>query len=263
MSDGSEPPDERRRALRGLVHDLENDLSAIRLFSEVVRTEVVESPGASAESGADALVRALAQIDDAAARATRTAHELLRVASEPPPGASGAPPASSPEPVAARTAPGALGDGARGVRPVAGSLGAGRAGRAEAASDAYARVLCVEDNPANARLVERLFGYRAGIELVLADCGADALVEIERARFDLVLLDLNLPDIPGEELLALLHASPLGATTPVVVLSADATEQQKDRLRAAGATRYLTKPFDLGEFFSLVDAICPPPPGAG
>jgi DNA-binding response OmpR family regulator len=72
-------------------------------------------------------------------------------------------------------------------------------------------------------------------------------------RPHLVLLDLNLPDINGEEVLARLKADPATRELPVVVISADATPRQIERLHASGATDYLTKPLDIDHFLHIID----------
>ena len=69
----------------------------------------------------------------------------------------------------------------------------------------------------------------------------------------LVLLDLNLPDLAGEDVLTSLREDPRTARIPVVVVSADATQRQIQRLLSAGASAYLTKPIDVPELLRLVD----------
>ena len=69
----------------------------------------------------------------------------------------------------------------------------------------------------------------------------------------MILLDLNLPDMHGAEVLRRLQEQPETAGIPVVVLSADATPSQIERLLSAGARNYLTKPFDIDPFLALVD----------
>jgi CheY-like chemotaxis protein len=70
---------------------------------------------------------------------------------------------------------------------------------------------------------------------------------------DLILLDVHLPDMLGHELLALLRADPRLRSIPVIVISADATAQQMDRVLEAGAKDYLTKPIDVDHFLRVVD----------
>jgi CheY-like chemotaxis protein len=72
---------------------------------------------------------------------------------------------------------------------------------------------------------------------------------------DLILLDLNLPDMHGSEVLEQLRANPLLQETPVVVISADATPGQIQRLMAGGARAYLTKPLDIRQFLETLDAV--------
>src|SRR5262249_42318661 len=72
-------------------------------------------------------------------------------------------------------------------------------------------------------------------------------------RPDLILLDVHLPDMKGDEVLRQLRADPQLRDTPVIALSADATPYQVERLRAAGACDYLTKPIDVARFLPLLD----------
>ena len=72
---------------------------------------------------------------------------------------------------------------------------------------------------------------------------------------DLILLDLHLPDMLGDEVLRRLQADPRTRDIPVVVLSADAVPSHIARLRAAGAVAYLTKPLDVVQFFTTLHEI--------
>lgn len=116
-------------------------------------------------------------------------------------------------------------------------------------------VLYVEDHPTNVRLVERLVERRGGVELHVCPTGRDALSAAARVRPDLVLLDLHLPDLPGEVVLERLWALPGLARVPVVVLSADALPATVARLLAAGVGDYLTKPLDVARFYACLDAV--------
>jgi PAS domain S-box-containing protein len=102
-------------------------------------------------------------------------------------------------------------------------------------------VLYIEDNPSNIRLVERILAARPEVSLLVANQGGLGL-ELAREHLPaLVLLDLNLPDMSGETVLARLRGDERTAAVPVVILSADATPGQVARLRRAGADDYLTK----------------------
>ncbi|MGH9152780.1 MAG: ATP-binding response regulator, partial [Acidimicrobiales bacterium] len=114
-------------------------------------------------------------------------------------------------------------------------------------------VLYVEDNLSNVRLVERVVARRPGVRLLVAMQGGLAVDLAREHRPGLVLLDLHLPDMSGEEVLRRLRADRRTAATPVVVLSADATAGEVERLRARGAADYLTKPFDVARLLALID----------
>ena len=116
-------------------------------------------------------------------------------------------------------------------------------------------ILYIEDNLSNVQLVERIVERRPQVELLVAMQGQLGLELARQHEPDLVLVDLNLPDIDGETVLRRLRAEPRMRDVPVVVLSADATPGQIARLRAAGADDYLTKPFDVARFLRLVDGV--------
>jgi len=114
-------------------------------------------------------------------------------------------------------------------------------------------VLYIEDDPVNFTLVERILEFRPTLTLIHARSGSDGVELALAHRPKLVLLDLNLPDMHGSEVLRQLQGQPATANVPVVVLSADATPSQIERLLTAGARNYLTKPFDIDPFLAVVD----------
>ena len=113
-------------------------------------------------------------------------------------------------------------------------------------------VLYVEDNLPNLKLIQHILADIPGIRLVPAMQGRLALDLAREHRPHLILLDLHLPDIPGDEVLRILRDDPATRRIPVVVISADAMPRQIDRLLAAGARAYLTKPLDIRKFFALL-----------
>ncbi|HXB25137.1 MAG TPA: MHYT domain-containing protein [Gemmatimonadaceae bacterium] len=116
-------------------------------------------------------------------------------------------------------------------------------------------ILYVEDNLSNLSLVQRILAHRPDVELIPSMQGGLALELARLHRPDLVLLDLHLPDIPGEEVLNQLRQAPDCRQIPVVVLSADATPSQIDRLMGAGAHAYVTKPLDVKPFMAIVNEV--------
>ena len=122
-----------------------------------------------------------------------------------------------------------------------------------AARQARVTVLYIEDNLSNLRLIEQVLSRRPHATLLSAMQGRLGLDLAREHRPDLILLDLHLPDLSGEEVLRQLLAEPRTRDIPVVVLSADATPGQVERLLAVGARAYLTKPLDVPKFLALVD----------
>jgi signal transduction histidine kinase/CheY-like chemotaxis protein len=114
-------------------------------------------------------------------------------------------------------------------------------------------VLHIEDNLSNIKLIERVLAQRPGMQLIPAMQGRLGVELARQHQPVLILLDLNLADIAGEEVLHMLRDDPATAGTPVAIVSADAMPRQVQRLLAAGATAYLTKPIDVRELLELVD----------
>ena len=90
------------------------------------------------------------------------------------------------------------------------------------------------------------------MRLTVALRGLEALDIARNDPPDLVLLDLHRPDLPGEEVLRMLRRDPRTESVPVVVVSADATPGQVERLRGEGAQEYLTKPLDVRRLLEVL-----------
>lgn len=112
------------------------------------------------------------------------------------------------------------------------------------------RVLHVEDDPDNAELIRRILARRPGHELRHAATGRAGIEAVADFDPDLVLLDLNLPDLSGEEVLAQLRGA--GSRVPVLIVTADATAATSARLAASGAAGVLTKPFEIESVYQWV-----------
>jgi PAS domain S-box-containing protein len=115
-------------------------------------------------------------------------------------------------------------------------------------------VLCIEDDLPGLQLVEKIVGRRPGAKLISAmrpQLGLDLAAEHHP---DLILLDLDLPDLAGAEVLRRLRAEPRTADIPVVIISADARPALINRLLDQGARAFLTKPLDIAKLLGLLDA---------
>lgn len=107
------------------------------------------------------------------------------------------------------------------------------------------RVLIVDDSPSMRSFIKRAL-YRSGVEVSAhweAGDGVEAMEVLEKERVDVILTDINMPRMNGEELVRHLAESELLKTVPVVVISTDATSARREHLTALGARGYLTKPF--------------------
>jgi PAS domain S-box-containing protein len=113
-------------------------------------------------------------------------------------------------------------------------------------------LLYIEDNFSNLTLIENVLQAHPGIRLLTATQGSLGLDLARQHRPDLILLDVHLPDLNGDEVLAELKADETLRDIPVVLLSADATERQIQRLLQAGAQAYLTKPLNVKQFIAVV-----------
>jgi len=131
--------------------------------------------------------------------------------------------------------------------------------QAEGQSGARVRtILYVEDNPANLKLVEQLIARRPDLRLISATTG-NIGVELARANLpELILMDINLPDISGFEAMNILHEDPLTAHIPVVALSANAMQYDIEKGMKAGFFRYLTKPIKVNEFMDILNTALEP-----
>jgi len=114
-------------------------------------------------------------------------------------------------------------------------------------------VLFVEDNLANVRLMERIFERRPHVRLLTAMQGSLGLELAREHRPDLILLDLNLPDLSGEEVLRQLREDPALWGVPVVMISGDAIPSHVQRMLDRGAHGYITKPFDIQQILRVLD----------
>jgi CheY-like chemotaxis protein len=117
------------------------------------------------------------------------------------------------------------------------------------------RLVYIEDNPVNTLVVEELVATRPQLRLDCAPDGTSGVALAARIRPELVLVDMQLPDFDGYEVLRRLRAQPETAQTPCIALSANAMPEDITRALQAGFSDYWTKPIDFKIFLGGLDAL--------
>ena len=117
----------------------------------------------------------------------------------------------------------------------------------------HGTVLYIEDDPTSLQLVERLLEQRPGVELLTALEGKQGLTLARERRPTIILLDLHLQDMEGEDVLRAIRETPELRRPQVILLTAEPYPRLPERMRAAGAQAYLRKPLRFDEFFAAID----------
>jgi two-component system, cell cycle response regulator DivK len=123
-----------------------------------------------------------------------------------------------------------------------------------------ALILVVEDNEKNLKLFREVLEAK-GYRTLEAATGGQAVELATRHRPDLVLMDIQLPDLDGVEALRRLRADERTASIPVLAVTAQAMRGDSERFLRAGFNAYLSKPVNIGEFVSVVAEHCRGPGG--
>jgi CheY-like chemotaxis protein len=114
-----------------------------------------------------------------------------------------------------------------------------------------ARILCIEDNPHNMRLVRKMLRL-GNYEVIEATNGRDGIAKAQEEVPDLILLDINLPDLDGPEVCERLRADKKIAWIPIVALTANAMHGDREKFLAAGMDGYLAKPITRNELLNTI-----------
>ena len=118
------------------------------------------------------------------------------------------------------------------------------------------RVLTVDDSRTMREMVS--FTLRgAGYEVVEAEDGLHALSVLVSTKVDLVITDINMPNMDGVTLVKQLRAKPNFVSTPILILTTEGGEDKKAAGRAAGATGWIVKPFAPEKLLQVVSKVCP------
>jgi two-component system chemotaxis response regulator CheY len=119
-------------------------------------------------------------------------------------------------------------------------------------SESRQRVLVVEDSATMRGFVTAALESAGPFSVTQAESGFHALKVLPRARYDLIITDINMPDINGLELVRFIRDSEQHKATPLIIISTDGREADRDRGLKLGANAYLTKPFDPEQLIAVV-----------
>ncbi len=114
-----------------------------------------------------------------------------------------------------------------------------------------ANILTVDDS-ASIRMTTKIALTNAGYQVTEAVDGADGLAKAKSAPFDLIVTDLNMPNMNGLEMIEALRQSPAHTGVPSIFLTTESDADMKARAKAAGATGWVTKPFDPENLVKIV-----------
>ena len=123
-----------------------------------------------------------------------------------------------------------------------------------AESRASLRVLLAEDNPVNQQVAVAMLVKR-GHEVHVVGNGREAVDAVAERAYDVVLMDIQMPEMDGFEATQAIRATPRGAQLPIIALTAHALSGERERCKAHGMTDYLAKPFKAHELFTLVEQL--------
>jgi two-component system, chemotaxis family, chemotaxis protein CheY len=114
------------------------------------------------------------------------------------------------------------------------------------------RVLIIDDSSATRAYIRAALEAEEDMEVTEATSGFDALRILPRSRFDLLLVDINMPNINGLELISFIRRSETHRETPLMIISTEASERDRSRAFQLGANAYLAKPFTADALLTAV-----------
>ncbi|MFW6358839.1 MAG: response regulator [Chroococcales cyanobacterium] len=121
-----------------------------------------------------------------------------------------------------------------------------------------AKILVVDDSPTMRRMVMASLKSLENVQFEEASNGLEAIENLTIAPFDLMILDLNMPDIHGLEVLKFVLNHPDYHTTPIIILTTKGDPESRNEALSFGAAYYLTKPFNPNSFASQVESLLQP-----
>jgi two-component system chemotaxis response regulator CheY len=119
------------------------------------------------------------------------------------------------------------------------------------------KVLVVEDNNAMRNLIATALDQHLDVDVFEAENGFAALKQLPENDFQLILTDINMPDINGLELISFLRQHPTYKDVPILIITTEAGDEDRRRGLSIGANGYLVKPFTEGDLVNLVQQNLP------
>jgi two-component system, chemotaxis family, chemotaxis protein CheY len=123
-------------------------------------------------------------------------------------------------------------------------------------------ILVVDDSKVMREMIVACLRGEAGLRFTHAASGLEAIERLSLTPFDLVFLDLNMPDIGGFEVLEFVRAQDVMRRVPIIVVTTRGDESSRERALASGATRFMTKPFEPAEILGELRSLLPARPSA-
>jgi two-component system chemotaxis response regulator CheY len=114
-------------------------------------------------------------------------------------------------------------------------------------------ILIVEDSATTRALIRAVIDELSGYETVEASSGFEALKILPQQQYDLIITDINMPDINGLELINFVRNNPRYSHLPIIIVSTERSEEDKKRGMALGASAYVTKPFKSVELQEIIE----------
>lgn len=106
------------------------------------------------------------------------------------------------------------------------------------------KILVVEDSPTMRQLISFTLKRLSDVEIVEANDGVDGLKKISGGKFDLIMTDINMPIMDGIKLVSLIRKDATNKEVPIVVITTEGGQEDRDRAMALGANSYITKPIN-------------------
>ncbi len=113
--------------------------------------------------------------------------------------------------------------------------------------------LVVEDSPTMRQLIAFALKRIQGSKVIEATDGVDALKKLSSQKFDMLLVDINMPIMDGLKLVSLVRADPTNRDTPIIMITTEGAEEDRKRALSLGASAYLTKPIQTQELLRVVN----------